>query len=97
MGSGNGSLFRRDTEDKTLERHPHNQQSAEGQCYEIKVRGELDEAWEDWFHGMTITVSGNMTTIRGTIIDQAALRGILSKIWDLNLTLIAVNILDKET
>jgi hypothetical protein len=97
MASGNGSLFRRETEDKALERHPHHQQSAEGQSYEIKVQGVLDEAWADWFHGMIITIEGNRTTLRGTIIDQAALRGILSKIWDLNLTLIEVNVLEKET
>ncbi len=80
-----------------MERHPQHQQSDQDQIYEIKIQGELDEAWADWFHGMTITIQGNMTTLRGTISDQAALRGILSKIWDLNLRLISVNIIEKET
>ncbi len=79
-----------------MERHPQHQQSDQDQIYEIKIQGELDEAWADWFHGMTITIQGNMTTLRGTISDQAALRGILSKIWDLNLTLIAVNAIEHE-
>ena len=79
-----------------MKKQPHPQQSAGAHYYEIKIQGELDEAWADWFHGMTLTSRGNMTTLRGTIIDQAALRGILSKIWDLNLTLIAVNVIEKE-
>ena len=83
-------------EEPALERHSRHQPSAQALNYEIKIQGELDEAWADWFHGMTITNQGNMTTLRGKIIDQAALRGILSKIWDLNLTLIAVNAIEHE-
>jgi hypothetical protein len=46
---------------------------------------------------MAITMHGNVTTLRGMIKDQAALRGILVKIWDLNLRLIAINIIEIET
>ena len=62
--------------------------------YQIKVQGQLDERWSDWFNGLTV-VMGNesenppVTTLIGPI-DQAALRGILNKIWDLNLRLISV-------
>ena len=59
--------------------------------YQIKVRGRLDEDWSDWFSGMTVTFESSVTTLTGAVVDQAALRGILSKIWDLNLTLISVN------
>ena len=62
--------------------------------YQIKVQGKLDHRWSDWFSGLTVAVgdaSGNppVTTLTGSI-DQAALRGILNRIWDLNLTLISV-------
>ena len=57
--------------------------------YRIKVRGRLDERWSDWFNGMTITSERDITTLTGAV-DQAKLRGIVSKIWDLNLTVISV-------
>ena len=57
--------------------------------YQIKVRGRLDERWSDWFNGMTITSERGITTL-SSAVDQAKLRGILSKIWDLNLTVISV-------
>jgi hypothetical protein len=64
-------------------------------AYQIELQGRLDEHWTDWFSGLTITVARDkdgtaITTLTGTVADQAALRGILSKIWDLNLTLISV-------
>jgi hypothetical protein len=59
--------------------------------YQIKVQGKLDEKWSDWFNGMTVTLESDITTLTGAVVDQAALRGILDKIWDLNLTLISVN------
>jgi len=64
--------------------------------YQIKVQGKLDEKWSDWFSGLTVTcetvtLESNITTLTGPVVDQAALRGILDKIWDLNLTLISVN------
>jgi hypothetical protein len=64
--------------------------------YRIKVQGMLDEGWSDWFSGMTVTFGGAgddapTTTLTGVVADQAALRGVLSKLWDLNLTLISVD------
>jgi hypothetical protein len=63
--------------------------------YRIKVRGRLDARWSDWFDGMAIACeigSGGLpvTTITGAVADQAALRGMLWKLWDLNLRLISV-------
>lgn len=58
--------------------------------YEIKVQGKLDERWADWFNGLTIVSDGHVTTLTGLVADQAKLRGILSKIWDLNLTVISI-------
>ena len=58
--------------------------------YEIQVQGLIDPRWADWFSGMTIADDGVVTTLAGPVVDQAALRGILSKIWDLNLGVISV-------
>jgi len=65
--------------------------------YQIRIEGELDEQWSDWFSGMTVVVEDGrrkVTTLTGDA-DQAALRGILNKVWDLNLVLISVNLVDK--
>jgi hypothetical protein len=60
--------------------------------YEIKVKGELDTRWSDWFEGLTLThLEGEETLLAGPLPDQAALHGLLEKIRDLNLTLISVN------
>jgi hypothetical protein len=63
--------------------------------YEIKVQGELDSEWSRRFEGLTFTVEGRdthypITTLSGPVADQSALRGILNRLWDLNLTLISV-------
>ena len=67
----------------------------EGTIYQIKIQGRLDEKWSDWFSEMTVsemtvTFERNFTTLTGSVVDQAALRGILDKIWDLNLVLVSI-------
>ena len=59
--------------------------------YEIRVQGQLDSRWSDWFSGLAVSVDDGITTLTGPVVDQAVLRGILSKIWDLNLVLISVS------
>ena len=60
--------------------------------YHIKIKGHLDTRWQDWFDGLTITLTGEGDTIlSGVIVDQAALHGALKKISNLGLTLISVN------
>ncbi|CAG0943708.1 hypothetical protein ANRL1_01453 [Anaerolineae bacterium] len=59
-------------------------------CYDIRVKGHLDARWETWFDGMRIATKDDETVIFGDDIDQPKLRGILNKIWDLNLTLVSV-------
>ena len=60
--------------------------------YEIKVKGHLDDRWTDWFGDMVITLEENGNTIlTGTVVDQAALHGLLRKIRDLGLSLLSVN------
>lgn len=69
--------------------------------YRITVQGRLDESWSRWFNGLTIectsTDDSAITTLTGPVVDQPALRGILNKLWDLNLILISVTRIEKET
>jgi hypothetical protein len=63
--------------------------------YSIVVGGELSLSWSEWFDGLAITSTRTpkgtvTTTLCGPVADQAALRGILCTLWDLNLTLISV-------
>ena len=48
--------------------------------------------WSDWFEGMKITLEedGN-TLISGTVVDQAALYGLLKKVHKIGLQLISIN------
>lgn len=64
--------------------------------YQIKIRGELDPAWAEWFEGLTLThdCEGN-TVLTGPIVDHTALHSLLLKIRDLNLKLISVNEITK--
>jgi hypothetical protein len=72
-------------------------QDAQHTLYQIKVQGRLDESWSGWFNGMAITFEGDTTTLTGAVVDQAALRGILSRLWDLNLALISVNLIEPDS
>lgn len=59
--------------------------------YEIRVRGQLDSSWSAWFGGLTVTPLANgETLLAGPLPDQAALHGILAKLRDLNLPILAV-------
>jgi hypothetical protein len=61
------------------------------EIYEIRIRDRLDEDWSEWFDTMTLThTSEGQTILTGPVADQAALHGLLSRISDLNLTLISV-------
>ena len=59
--------------------------------YEIRLKGHLEARWSAWFDGLSLSQESDGTTvIRGSVIDQAALHGLLSKVRDLGLPLIAV-------
>ena len=59
--------------------------------YEIRVRGHLASRWSAWFDGMTLTRHDDGTTvIHATVADQSALHGLLGKLNDIGLPLIAV-------
>jgi hypothetical protein len=59
--------------------------------YQIRVQGRLETRWSDWFNDFSIICEGDQTVLTGWVADQAALRGLLNKIWDLNLTLISLD------
>jgi len=60
--------------------------------YRIKIKGQLDSRWQDWFDGLTITPTDDDNIIlSGDIVDQAALHGIFAKIRNLGLTIVSVN------
>ena len=67
-------------------------------AYRIRVPGHLDESWSDWAGAMTITVASDddglpATTLTGAV-DQAALLGLLRRLYSLGLPLISVNCID---
>ncbi len=65
------------------------------QKVEIRVKGEMDKHWSEWFQGFEICDGeAGETIIKGEAQDQAALYGLIAKLRDLGLTLIAVNIVD---
>jgi hypothetical protein len=63
--------------------------------YQIRVKGLLDERWSDYLSGFTITHHiDDISVLLGTVRDQAALFGILLKIRDLGIPLLAVEQMD---
>lgn len=63
--------------------------------YQIKIKGHLGSQWSDWFDSLTITPDedGN-TLLTGSVIDDAALHGLLKKVRDLGMPLISFNPLE---
>ena len=60
--------------------------------YEIRVQGRLDQRWSSWFDGLTLSYEGDdITVLRGPLVDEAALHGVLIKVRDLALPLLAVS------
>lgn len=60
--------------------------------YQIRIKGQLEHRWVDWFGDVTITSeeSGD-TLLTCTVVDQAALHGLLKKVRDLGMLLLSVN------
>jgi len=63
--------------------------------YQIRVQGRLDERWAHWFDGMSIAFEqaedgSTVTVLTGSVMDQAALYGLINRMRDLGLPLISV-------
>ena len=70
------------TNDRTADPGPH---------YEIRVAGHLAPRWSAWFDGLTVATDDDGTTaIRGPVVDQAALHGLLQKLRDVGIPLVSV-------
>ena len=66
--------------------------------YQIKVPGVLDAGWSDWDDQLKVEVENNragqpITVLTGTV-DQAALHGILRRLYSLGMPLLSVICLD---
>ena len=82
---------------KINEKHSKEQQEqfqtgAHGGFFEIHVKGQLDESWSDWLDGMEVELLENGEMILfGRIGDQAALMGVLNRLYGLNLALLSLS------
>ena len=70
--------------------------------YQITVEGKINPSWSDWFGGMQVVSRKEaddmqISILSGVLVDQVALRGILNRLWDLNLTVRSVQQIDPPT
>jgi hypothetical protein len=64
--------------------------------YEVRVDGVLDGRWSQWFEGLQISSEGGESILSGTLPDLSALHGVLNKVFDLGICVIAVRRLPPE-
>ncbi len=75
-------------------RHDHRSEAV----YEIRVEGCLEGSWSEWFEGLAvITQTNGEMLLFGPLPDQSALYGVLLKVRDLGLPLLAVNRIDTRS
>ncbi len=80
------------SEKQTIDKK-HNQY----QCFEIRLKGNLDDRWAEWFEGLTITLEEDGDTLlTGLMVDQAVLFGLLKKVRDLGIPLLSVNLVQSQ-
>lgn len=64
---------------------------------EIRVKGLIAEHWSEWFGGLTISHSDpHLTVLRGAVLDQAELYGIIAHLRDLGLQLTSVSCKERD-
>ena len=67
----------------------------------IRIKGEMDQSWSEWFEGFKIEhAEPDETILTGLVEDQAAFYGLIGKLRDLGVQLTAVNstaLPDQET
>jgi hypothetical protein len=64
---------------------------------EIRVKGQIDEHWSEWFEDLEVTTTDrDETVLAGDVADQSALYGLLAKLRDLGLSLLSVNSTEVE-
>jgi hypothetical protein len=63
------------------------------QNVEIRVKGQIDQHWSDWFEGLTMThTDQDETILTGDVADQSALYGLIAKLRNLSLPIVSVNV-----
>ena len=76
---------------------PPQRDSGQPNLYQIVLQGYLSNQRSNWFDGFTIILDQQgQTILTGSVIDQAALHGLLKKIRDLGLPLVSINRLDSD-
>ncbi len=59
--------------------------------YALRLKGQLDARWATWFGGLTLTrEDNNITRLTGSVVEQAALHGVLKNVRDLGMPLVSV-------
>jgi hypothetical protein len=78
--------------------HSSERDAGQPMVYQIRIKGHLAGQWTEWFGGLTITLEANGDTLlTGPVADQAALFGLLRKVRDLGMPLIAVSKVDPKS
>ena len=63
--------------------------------YRIRVQGHLDNQWREWLEWLEINhLTNGDTLLSGWLSDQAALHGVLDKLYELGLPLIGLEVAD---
>lgn len=75
--------------------------SREGSRFRIEVSGVIDETWARWLGVASIVHSTNdegerVSLLFGCTPDEPGLRGIMAKLWDLNLEVLSIVKLPRE-
>lgn len=70
------------------------------ETYQIKVPGKLDVTWSDWVDDVSVITGSDdkglpVTTLTGTF-DQAALQGLLRRLYSFGLPLISLKWIEKN-
>jgi hypothetical protein len=74
-----------------MSREPTITEPTASPTYQIRLQGHLGPQWADWFEGLTIALQENgETLLTGPVVDQPALHGLLKKVRDLGMPLLAV-------
>jgi len=68
--------------------------------YRIRALGHLDDSWSDRLGGMVINRAYTqdnqpISILTGSLLDQAALSGIMNAIYGLHLSVISVELIDE--
>ena len=65
----------------------------DARVYELRISGRLDERWSDWFDELSVErLDDGTSTLTGVVADQAQLHGILARLRDLGVTLLACQV-----